>query len=208
MKKFSTLVLLLLSLTAIGSVSAATTTEQYGTLLSGSFQPTKTFAALSVTGNASNTIYNFTLTANNLNSIFNAGAFIGSIAVNTNTNILPTLSNLASAAAAPVSVKNGGGPTGQFDFRFDLFQGQNRLTARETVSWTATFAQPTTFIGDQFALHVQGLTPIYNPITRKTDSSAWYTDKVVAAPVPEPETYALMLMGLGLVGFMAKRKNA
>ncbi|MEW6678431.1 MAG: esterase-like activity of phytase family protein [Pseudomonadota bacterium] len=30
----------------------------------------------------------------------------------------------------------------------------------------------------------------------------------LAAPIPEPETYALMLAGLGLVGFMAKRRNA
>ena len=28
------------------------------------------------------------------------------------------------------------------------------------------------------------------------------------APVPEPETYAMMLAGLGLVGFAARRKNA
>jgi hypothetical protein len=29
----------------------------------------------------------------------------------------------------------------------------------------------------------------------------------VAAPVPEPETYAMMLAGLGLLGFMARRKK-
>jgi PEP-CTERM motif len=30
---------------------------------------------------------------------------------------------------------------------------------------------------------------------------------LVAAPVPEPSTYALMLAGLGLVGFMARRRR-
>jgi hypothetical protein len=29
----------------------------------------------------------------------------------------------------------------------------------------------------------------------------------VAAPVPEPETYAMMLAGLGLLGFMARRRK-
>jgi hypothetical protein len=31
--------------------------------------------------------------------------------------------------------------------------------------------------------------------------------QTVAVPVPEPETYALMLAGLGLVGFAARRRN-
>jgi hypothetical protein len=32
--------------------------------------------------------------------------------------------------------------------------------------------------------------------------------QVIATGIPEPETYALMLAGLGLVGFMARRKKA
>jgi hypothetical protein len=31
--------------------------------------------------------------------------------------------------------------------------------------------------------------------------------EVVAPPIPEPETYAMLLAGLGLLGFMARRKN-
>ena len=32
--------------------------------------------------------------------------------------------------------------------------------------------------------------------------------EISPAPVPEPETYALMLAGLGLVGFAARRRKA
>ena len=32
--------------------------------------------------------------------------------------------------------------------------------------------------------------------------------QVIAIGVPEPETYALLLAGLGLVGFMGRRKKA
>jgi hypothetical protein len=35
-----------------------------------------------------------------------------------------------------------------------------------------------------------------------------YTASAVAAPIPEPQTYALLLAGLGTVGFMARRRRA
>jgi hypothetical protein len=45
-----------------------------------------------------------------------------------------------------------------------------------------------------------------------TGSGAFYLDNfsvnVTAAPVPEPETYAMMLAGLGALGFMARRRRA
>ena len=31
---------------------------------------------------------------------------------------------------------------------------------------------------------------------------------MTAAPVPEPETYALMLSGLGLIAYVARRRRA
>lgn len=41
-----------------------------------------------------------------------------------------------------------------------------------------------------------------------TGSTASYGGNVVAIPVPEPETYAMMLAGLGAIGFLvARRRN-
>jgi probable HAF family extracellular repeat protein len=37
-------------------------------------------------------------------------------------------------------------------------------------------------------------------------SQAWLASLVVSAPVPEPEIYAMLLTGLGLIGFVARRK--
>jgi len=39
-------------------------------------------------------------------------------------------------------------------------------------------------------------------------TSALLVDNVQLAPVPEPESYAMLLAGLGLVGFAARRKSA
>ncbi|HSI42856.1 MAG TPA: FxDxF family PEP-CTERM protein [Methylotenera sp.] len=176
------------------SSTAMATTEQYGTLLSGSYQPSVPFANLDVSG--SGTTYQFTLATNDLNTIFAPGSFIGAIAVDVSSNILPTT---VSYGDSPVSVSTGSGPTGAFEFRFDLTgPKQARLTSGESVSWTATFAQPVTFEGTQFALHVQGL-------SKEQGGSGWYTNSV--SPVPEPETYGLMLSGLGLIGFITRRRK-
>jgi len=175
----------------LASISAHATVDTYGDLLAGSYQPSEPFATMSYT-NIGN-VYSFTLSALDLDAIFTDGSFIGAIAVDAASQ--PIISNVVGDTV--VSVANGGGPTGIFDFRFDLTgPQQNRLTANETVSWDATFSQATTLTADSFALHVQGL-------TREQGGSAWYT----ATPVPEPETYAMMLVGLGMLGFTAKRKN-
>ena len=175
----------------VASLSAHATVDTYGELLSGTYQPATTFASMSYT-NIGN-VYSFTLSAFDLDAIFTDGAFIGSIAVDAESQ--PVISNVVGDTV--VSVANGGGPTGIWDFRFDLTgPQQTRLTANETVSWDATFSQPVTLTSDSFALHVQGL-------TTEQGGSGWYT----ATPVPEPETYAMMLAGLGMLGFTARRKT-
>jgi hypothetical protein len=175
----------------VASLSANATVDTYGELLSGTYQPDTTFASMTYT-NIGN-VYSFTLSAFDLDAIFTDGSFIGSVAVD--SEYQPTISNVVGDTL--VSVANGGGPTGIFDFRFDLTGSQQtRLTANETVSWDATFSQPVTLTSDSFALHVQGL-------TTEQGGSGWYT----ATPVPEPETYAMMLAGLGMLGFTARRKT-
>lgn len=172
-------------------VSAHADTVEFGTLLSGSFQPTETFASLSFT-TTDNLVYSFTLTAFDLDAIFTEDAFIGAIAVDSDTND-PIVSNVLGDTV--VSVSPGGGPTGIWEFRFDLTGPQQaRLTANESVSFDATFDQAVILSGTSFALHVQGLTDAQG-------GSAWYV-------IPEPETYAMMLAGLGMLGFTAKRKKA
>ncbi|HZV62918.1 MAG TPA: PEP-CTERM sorting domain-containing protein [Methylophilaceae bacterium] len=172
-------------------VTAQAETLPFGTLLSGSFQPTDTFASLSFE-TTDNLTYTFTLTAFDLDALFTDGAFIGAIAVDSDTNS-PIVSNVSGDTV--VSVSPGGGPGGNWDFRFDLTGPQQaRLTANETVSFDATFDQAVVLGSNSFALHVQGLTDAQG-------GSAWYV------PIPEPETYAMMLAGLGMLGFTAKRRK-
>ncbi len=38
-------------------------------------------------------------------------------------------------------------------------------------------------------------------------ASATHQDQMMATPVPEPETYMMLLAGLGLMGFVARRRR-
>lgn len=183
------------------SIHAHATVESFGALQAGTYTPASSFASL--TYSASANIYTFTLKANDLNALFTSGAFIRSIAVNTSPDIqlngknapTVTVSNL-SGGVTTLEAANGSGPTGVYDFRFDIGKGSDRLTANETVTWTAAFSTPVTFKG--LSIHVQGL-------TQAQGDSAWYIPAVTAA-VPEPENSALFLLGLGVVGVTLRKR--
>lgn len=78
-------------------------------------------------------------------------------------------------------------------------------------TFTPYFTGTETFFLDGISVsRSDPLHPVSTPV------SGWFTTElftasaslnVIAAPVPEPDTYALMLGGLGLLGFMTRRKN-
>jgi hypothetical protein len=187
---------------ALASASHAVT-FQFGDLLNtspGIVDPAATFATLDV-NQLSGTSFTYSLHANDLNSLFNAGAFIGSMANDLTTDpALPTISNVTGGGVTAVLTDPGGAPGGNWEFRYDFGTGAgDRLTANETVNWTATFTTPVTYTGAMFALHMQGLAQ--NGVG--TGGSGWF----IPTPVPEPQTYAMMLAGLGLMGFTLRRRQ-
>jgi hypothetical protein len=179
-----------------GMVHAATTTTyQFGSLLSGSDVPAYFYFADLTTVDYGNDNWSFTLnTLPAFTDTFGSSAFLGSMAVDRAiSGSLPDTGNVSGGGVSSVGVSPGGGPEGSFDFSYTFGLGADKLMGNESVSWTSSGLPSGTFTNGQLALRVQGIGP--------SDASAWYV-----SPVPEPETYAILLAGLGLLGFVTARR--
>jgi len=182
------------------------------------YHPVESFASLSIS-TSDWLSFDFTLRAfdpagGTLASVFGAGAFIAKAVFNSASGADPVgISNIqtngyVNSVSMLTSNATVGGVT--FDFSECISSGapcsnsgpaSGRLQSGEWVSWSSTFATPQNpFLGTPpVALHVLTI-PQSGPST-----SAWYTP---TSPVPEPETYAMLLAGLGLMGFVARRRRA
>lgn len=194
-------------------VQAQTAVYVFGTQLaspvSTTYQPAATFATLSVTSSdAMHYVFDLQATAN-------FGALFGSPDANIRTLVFNTANNVDPVGGS-VQLLTGttgvGGiwysPNGTVvgGITFDFSEGwwgntsaNASLTSGERAVWGATFSTPTSFSAPPFALKVFG-------IGGSENSFAWYAPSNVT-PVPEPETYAMLLAGLGILGFVARRRK-
>ncbi|MGB2833424.1 MAG: FxDxF family PEP-CTERM protein [Methylotenera sp.] len=185
------------------SASAAVHTYEFGgAVINGTgITPASNFASLTI----DDTSNLFTLSLGDLVALgFGANANATDLAVSYpgTPGSIPTVSGV-SGGVPTIGTTNANQPAGAFDFGFGFDSVGNVLSSNESVSWTATgfdFSQLTTttlgVYSGSFALRIQGE-------GQGRDGNGWYG----AAAVPEPETYAMMLAGLGLIGFVARRRK-
>ncbi|MDP3818946.1 MAG: FxDxF family PEP-CTERM protein [Methylotenera sp.] len=102
----------------------------------------------------------------------------------------------------------GGSPD---DYNFvDFYNGQNKIATFDGI--TLANLASVTHDGDQSVGSYWNFTAgnsgdYFNSVVLRSASNAFETDNHAVLAVPEPETYAMMLAGLGLMGFVARRRK-
>lgn len=84
---------------------------------------------------------------------------------------------------------------------FNLYESANLIATgiMEGSNWLLSFAGGAT--PGSYTLNIAGFK--LNPL-----ASASYAGNISISPVPEPETYAMLLAGLGLLGFSIRRRKS
>lgn len=174
---------------ALLSAPASAETYDFGALLQGEGAPqAASFATLTATVVGDDVL--FTLTAHSLDVFSGDQPWIGALSVDG----LKTGAVTDVSGDANVTMGRGHGPDGGFEFKFDFSDSAGRLLDNESVSWTWAGGAGNF---DAFAAHIKG-------ISYGDTNNAWYN---AALAVPEPNSYALMLAGLGVIGLLARRRR-
>ena len=116
-------------------------------------------------------------------------------------------------------VENYGGPSGFLaDFTLDstsyLSSDDNSIwsVSSDGITWSSATSYGTNATTDPNIWYsIAGIDTnaewIWDSSNNTSGESLLFKASIITSPVPEPSTYALMLGGLGLVGFMAARRR-
>lgn len=192
-----------------GAANAAVSTYDFGTLAlasNGYSAPnsfsSNPFAKLVVDDSYAAGTWRFSLTIqNNLFASFGADAYIQAMGFDYNPDpVVPPTSTFVSSNLGGVSTVwtgNGGqGLGGIYEIDFKTVFGMNspgRLQQNDNVTWDISGLGASTLAG--MYIRTGFVTP---------GDNRWAKYVTV---VPEPETYAMVLAGLGLLGFTARRRR-
>lgn len=110
---------------------------------------------------------------------------------------------LFTAGAKPPNLPGGNEVSFTSDFAFDSDGGKGKPVNGINTGETATFRITGAAEGDIAAGELFAGVHVRSVLNGESESLV-----TVATPVPEPEAYALMLVGLGVVGWAARRRRA
>ncbi len=155
--------------------------------------------AMAVAGSASATSYSFTMPLAPATPYSTFQSVSGVSFIDYFNFTAPT--GAVQAAAAVVSIDLA--PFANIDLmQLSLFSGSNGTGALLFVGGVGEFSQLENVAitaGSAYSFRMTG-----NIVSAPV---GYYTFTAVAAPVPEPETYVLMLAGIAAVGFVAMRRR-
>lgn len=158
------------------------------------------FDALSLSGVSSYTESGVTFTAPNFSTLESPN---GTFALLEESE--PTRNFLRadiSGGAVSVSVD-----LGDFDFDSDLLFLEVFDSSDTSLGRTEFFIEAS-FIGmETLSLSTPGISYAIFGATGGAGGSSVYADNFTITAIPEPETYAMLLAGLGLLGFTARRRK-
>lgn len=158
------------------------------------------FDALSLSGVSSYTESGVTFTAPNFSTLESPNGTFALLEESEPTRVF--LRADISGGAVSVSVD-----LGDFDFDSDLLFLEVFDSSDTSLGRTEFFIEASFTGMETLSLSTPGISYAIFGAIDVVNGSSVYADNFTITPIPEPETYAMLLAGLGLLGFTARRRK-